>query len=436
MKRSPKDDTPPSAEEYRKLQEELELSKQRFQTLTTLTGMLDEPEQRIKDYVLEESVRTTRSTIGYLYFMNEDETELHLHAWSTGVMKECTMDFKPQIYKVEETGLWGEAARRRKPIITNDYEAPNPLKKSYPEGHVPIKRHMNIPLIEDGKIVLIAGVGNKEEPYEESDIQQLTLIMAGMWRIIRKKWADEELHKYREHLENLVEQRTQRLEQVNRELADFAYVVSHDLKAPLRAVSQLSQWLLEDYRDSLDEEGQEKLKLLRQRVLRMHGLIEGILTYSRIGRKEENPGPIDLQILAKEILDSLSPPPHISVSIVDPLPVVKADRTRMEQVLMNLLANAVTYMDKPEGIIRIGCEDQDTHWRFRVEDNGPGIDPRYHEKIFVIFQTLRPADESRSSGIGLTLVKKIIRIYGGEIWVESQKGQGAAFYFTLPKMKE
>lgn len=175
-------------------EEELELNKARFETLYELSQMIDETEEDILNFVLEEGVRMTKSKIGYIYFVSEDESTLILHAWSKDVMKDCSILEKKTVYKVEETGLWGEAIRQRKAIITNDYDSAQiPNKKGYPKGHVKIKRHMNIPLFDKGKIVLLAGVGNSKEEYTESDVQQLTLIMDTMWKIIQKKKADEKL---------------------------------------------------------------------------------------------------------------------------------------------------------------------------------------------------------------------------------------------------
>ena len=133
------------------------------------------------------------------------------------------------------------------------------------------------------------------------------------------------------------------------------------------------------------------------------------------------------------MIENAMAPPHIHVRIDGELPVVQRDPIRMEQVFQNLIDNAVTYMDKQEGIVKIGCADEETRWKFCVSDNGPGIDRQYHEKIFQIFQTLAPRDEHESSGVGLTLVKKIIEQYDGSIWVESEPGKGSTFYFTLPK---
>jgi signal transduction histidine kinase len=225
------------------------------------------------------------------------------------------------------------------------------------------------------------------------------------------------------------------LERSNNELKDFAYIVSHDLKAPLRAITSLAEWLAADYSDKLDEDGREQLELLKNRTRRMHNLIEGILTYSRIGRSKEEKEEVDLNTLVSEVIALIDPPENIAIEVVGELPTIPFERTRMEQIFQNLLGNAAMYMDKPEGRITISCtdDDDDSNWRFSVADNGPGIDEKYYKKIFQIFQTLKPRDEVESTGVGLTIVRKIVRMHGGEITVESKLGEGSTFHFTIPK---
>ena len=258
--------------------------------------------------------------------------------------------------------------------------------------------------------------------------------------ITEKKQQEEELKQHREHLEELVEERTSALESTNlaleaanTELKDFAYIVSHDLKAPLRAVSQLSYWIREDHGDKLGDEGKEQISLLINRVKRMDGLINGILQYSRIGRTREKKEKIDLNTLVHRVLGAISSPKEIDIAILNSLPTITSDPIRIEQVFQNLLSNAIKFMDKPNGIIRIKCKDEESWWRFSVKDNGPGINPKYHDRIFKIFQTLSSRDEQENTGIGLTLVKKIVELYGGKVWVESEQGEGSTFFFTLPK---
>lgn len=220
----------------------------------------------------------------------------------------------------------------------------------------------------------------------------------------------------------------------NDELKNFAYVVSHDLKAPLRAISSLADWLSTDYADKFDDQGKEQMRLLISRVRRMDGLIDGILLYSRVGRVKETMVAVDLSRLVPEVIDSLAPPANITVTIANSLPTVMAEPTRILQVFQNLLSNAIKYMDKPEGKIRIACSAEGSQWKFSVADNGPGIKQQHFEKIFQLFQTLAPRDRVESTGVGLALVKKIVEMYGGHVWVESNVGEGSTFFFTLPRM--
>jgi len=237
----------------------------------------------------------------------------------------------------------------------------------------------------------------------------------------------------RKRAEEKQAQLLKQVESANKELAEFAYVVSHDLKAPLRAIDSLVRWLAGDYGDKFDADGREQIDLLLGRVKRMHDLIDGILQYSRVGRVREARVEVDLATSVPEVIDLLAPPGHIRVMVETPLPVVSAEKTRIEQVFQNLLSNAVKYMDKPEGLIRVGCIDDGDYWKFYVADNGPGIDEKDFERIFLIFQTGKPRDQADSTGVGLAVVKKAVEIYGGRVWVESKPGDGSSFYFTFPK---
>lgn len=188
-----------------------------FDALGALFRRISAPEQEILDFALEAGVQVTNSKIGYIYLASEDESELYLHAWSKPVMDQCAVESYPDAYKVCETGLWGEAVRQRKPVITNDYENSS-HKRGIPQGHVPVLRHMNLPVFDGDKIVLIAGVGNKFEDYDQEDVQQLSLVMDAMWNILKRKRSEESLRQTNEALEKIVEERTTELETMNTEL--------------------------------------------------------------------------------------------------------------------------------------------------------------------------------------------------------------------------
>ncbi len=240
----------------------------------------------------------------------------------------------------------------------------------------------------------------------------------------------------RKRAEDSQRQLLKELECVNRELREFAYVVSHDLKAPLRGIDSLVSWIATDYADRFDQAGKENLALLVARVCRMHALIDGILEYSRMGSVREQRQPIDLGALIPEIIDLLAPPAHIAVTVETSLPVLLAERIRIQQVFQNLISNAVKYMDKPSGNIRIGCKPLGGMWEFYVADDGPGIEERYFDKIFQLFQTAHNKPGVESTGVGLTIVKKIVEMYGGSIEVQSAVGKGSCFRFRWPQAGE
>lgn len=225
------------------------------------------------------------------------------------------------------------------------------------------------------------------------------------------------------------------LKRSNRELSSFAYVVSHDLRAPLRGIESLSQWLEKDLAERLSEEEREQMALLRQRVRRMDELISGLLEYSRVGRVQHPDVRVPVEELLSRVIDALDPPEHVHVSIREPMPTLDTDELRLSQVFQNLIENAIKYHPGPTASIEVGCRDTGAAWEFSVTDDGAGIEPRFHERIFELFQSLHAADETESTGVGLALVKRIVEGKGGSVWVEStgNPGEGATFRFTWLK---
>jgi signal transduction histidine kinase len=230
----------------------------------------------------------------------------------------------------------------------------------------------------------------------------------------------------RERAQTLLEQTNEALARSNRDLDQFAYVASHDLKAPLRGIANLASWLEEDMDATLDDKSREHLQLLSGRVQRMEGLIDGILAYSRAGRKEDPPERVDVAALLRETIELLAPPAGVKVIIDPPLPVLRTAKVQLQQVWINLLGNAIKH-GGPE--IRCRGRREGPDWVFSVIDNGAGIPVEYQTKVFEIFQTLAPRDRIEGAGIGLSVVKKLVETRGGRVWVESEPGSGAAFHF-------
>jgi diguanylate cyclase (GGDEF)-like protein/PAS domain S-box-containing protein len=204
--------------EHRRALRRLELDELRFERLYALSEMTMRPEKEILDFALEAITDVTGSEIGYIYRVSEDQTELTLHAWSENVMERCAVKNAPEVYQICETGLWGEPLRQGRPVITNDYPGLK-KKKGYPEGHIPVRNHLGVPVFEENRVVFLAGVGNKPEDYSEDDVRHMELIMNGTWRIIQRSRSRAELRATHAELEEKIRRRTDRLQQVNRELA-------------------------------------------------------------------------------------------------------------------------------------------------------------------------------------------------------------------------
>jgi PAS domain S-box-containing protein len=224
-------------------------------------------------------------------------------------------------------------------------------------------------------------------------------------------------------------------EEAYRELDQFAYVASHDLKAPLRGIANLAEWIREDCGDAIQGDSVEHMRLLQGRVQRMEALINGILDYSRAGRVLEKPELLDADLLVREAVELLVPASGTKINIMADLPMIWAERVPFHQIVLNLIGNALKYAQayRPDVIVDVSWKDLGTDYEFSVRDNGPGIASEYHDRIWGVFQTLAARDKIEGTGIGLSVVKKIIESRGGRVAVESSPDNGATFRFTWPK---
>lgn len=253
--------------------------------------------------------------------------------------------------------------------------------------------------------------------------------------ITERKQAEAQLHKYHEHLEELVQERTGQLETANKELEGFAYSVSHDLRVPLRAIDGFSQQVLKRYADKLDDEGQRYLNVVRDNTKKMSQLIDDILAFSRMGRLGMSTSDIDMDAMAHAVFEELRPSfagRELTLDI-KPLPHCHGDASMLHQVWINLLGNAIKFT-RPKALaqIEVTGHTEGAENIFCIKDNGAGFDMQYADKLFGVFQRLHGVAEFEGTGIGLAIVKRIITRHGGRVWAQGKVDEGTTFFFALP----
>ena len=302
------------------------------------------------------------------------------------------------------------------------------INDPYDENMPEILSELAVPVIINGKVEIVINVESKNlNAFNERDKEMLETLahhVASSISIIRQR---ESLKRYLEELERS-----------NRELDDYTYLVSHDMKEPLRSITAFSEFLLEDHMDKLDEAGQDHLKRIVDASTRMDRLIRDLLTLSRVGRKYTETEQVDLNGLMKEIVSDFESRlgDNKAKILYDGLPTFRAQRVWMKQLLSNLISNGLKFNESAKPVIKVSCDEREGDYIISVRDNGIGIRKEDKGRLFKLFQRLHTQEEYPGTGAGLAICNKIVENFGGDIWVESKIGEGSIFYFTYPKERE
>jgi signal transduction histidine kinase len=336
--------------------------------------------------------------------------------------------------QVEGHSPWAAGEREPQPVLIPDVAEADLGRLEATIQDEGIGALAFIPLVEEGQLFgKLALYYNQPHSFLDTEVQLAQTIARHVAHAIQRKQAEAVLQQLNTQLEQRVEERTAELARSNRELDQFAYVASHDLKAPLRAIKHLASWLSEDLGATLPPQSQQHLMKLQSRIGRMEKLLDDLLAYSRVDRRRHHLERVDTETLVRNVVELLTVPPGFRVTLVEEMPVVTTERVPLETVLRNLIGNSFKHHPDPRtGEVTIAAQARNGMVEFTVADNGNGIAPGFHGRIFELFQTLQPRDEVEGSGIGLAVVKKLVENQGGKVQVTSTPGKGATFTFTWP----
>jgi light-regulated signal transduction histidine kinase (bacteriophytochrome) len=287
---------------------------------------------------------------------------------------------------------------------------------------------ITVPIINDGKVIAVIDAEHKNKNYF---VKAHLKTIENIANLVSLQFKSAINLRKRKEVEIKNRQLLKKLAKSNEELEEYAHIVSHDLKSPLRSLSALTSWLQSDNKGKFDQFSLQHFKDIDATLETMENLISNILEYSSINANVDINDEVDINALVEDLKTVLFVPKNITINILNKLPIIRGDHTKFQQLFQNLISNAIKFIDKEKGFVNIDVTSNNSFYQFSVEDNGIGIEKDHFDKIFKIFQSLNLSKES--NGIGLSIVKKIVDIYNGEIWLESEINKGTTFYFTIKK---
>jgi len=387
-----------------------------------------ESENEFLDFALDKSIQLTDSKIGYIYYFDEATNLFTLNTWSNGVMDVCSIVEPKTQYKLETTGIWGEAVRQRRPILVNDFQAYHTLKKGYPEGHAELYKYLTLPIIINNKIEAVVAVANRETDYNDSHVLELNILMNTAWKKLEKKRTDR-----------LVLNKNKELTDLHVQKDRFLSILAHDMRGPFNAILGFVDLLHKNYSKLSDEKKISFIGSLHLASNHVFDLLESLLEYSRAQQNKISyrPSLLELNVIVNEVISLMQQcADNKEITLLSELSdkiFINADMYMIQSILRNLINNAIKFSN-PKGTVLIGAEIVANNVQISVSDFGVGMEKNQIEKLFHIDSQMstRGTNDEKGTGLGLLITKEFVDKHGGKIRVESNVGVGTTFNILLP----